>query len=659
MSHLPKEGDIVLSNKYWDRNNIAKRLITISQTSKASFYTWEQTQDQMKSSNINIPITIINDNESLEVLPLKPQRIAIDLETTGLNYREDMIVGIGVTWSNSGDSAYLSLADDTDNNVKSKFYIWLSSILQNENIVKVFHNAKFDLKFLKAFGFKVNGIIDDTMIQHYVLTPHASHALKFLAQNTLGIYYDDYNSMVKGRNILEVPIEEISRYCCFDTWCTFLLDDHFRPNMPTKLLNLYELEREVMLVVVDMEMKGINVNPDACLKASQEMQLIMEKISKEIKELTKTETNIASHEQVSELLFKQLGIPLQYTVANKKGFSTSEDVLINILNHTNSDTIERKVIEGILEYRKTSKLKSTYADKVISLLNKDGRLRGEFNQCRAVTGRFSSSNPNMQNFPKQFRYMFIPNNGHILIAADYSQCEVRILAYFSQESTLINAFNEGRDVHAEVAKKLFKTQTITDKQRYAGKQINFSIAYGLEAPRLAVALGCNLVEAQEMLDDYWVAVPKVKEYLEDVHRRAIALGYSETILGRRRYYEFTAPILQELRGKNPLRVPIRALKKHLNSLDAKTLREAGNAPIQGSNADITKLAMVECPKKLIGIDCDLLLQVHDELVFTCEKPSLMDAVEIIQETMSSVFDLGVPLKVDLKIGTNWSELYDV
>lgn len=648
-----------MTKNYWDNTTLAQRLLKLNYTNRTEFYTKEDVQKLLNAKKKEITTTILRTSEDLQRLPKNPYKVAIDLETDSLDPIEGKIVGIGLCWNNLGDSAYYAFNNIIEEGIDTRFIHWLKELLENEVVIKVFHNAKFDLKFLINKGFIVKGKTEDTQILHYLIAPHESHGLKVLAQKYLGIIYDDYNSMIRGRNILEVPIEEIARYCAFDCWSTFLLDDVLKNLLPKNLSGLYLLELGVMRVIVDMELRGIAVDAERCLQASMELQEVMDKISSSFKIKASYDININSSEQISKFLFEEVCFTKEYTEVNKKGYSTNEKVLMKTLASLESTNPKRELLVDLLEYRKTSKLKTTYADNIIELLGKDNRLRGEFNQCRTATGRLSSSNPNMQNFPKPFRYMFVPDKGHTLIAADYSQCEVRILAYFSKEPTLIEAFLEGKDVHAEVAKKLFKTQQITDRQRYAGKQINFSIVYGLESTRLALILGCSLVEAEEMLSDYWIAVPGVKEFLEETHKKAIALGYSETILGRRRYYTFTDPKLEPYIGGDYKKVPLKALKRHLNPDDRKTLREAGNAPIQGSNADITKLAMVACKDNLKDLECYLLLQIHDELVFTCKKNDLWEAIEIIKHTMSSVVDLGIPLKVDPKIGLNWSELVDV
>jgi len=364
--------------------------------------------------------------------------------------------------------------------------------------------------------------------------------------------------------------------------------------------------------------------------------------------------NLGSPKQLSELLFEKLGLDLKKSRKIKTGYSTDAATLEKLKD-------DHPVVEAIVEHRTLSKLKSTYVDALPQLVSpKTDRVHTDFNQAVTATGRLSSSNPNLQNIPirtafsRQIRRAFLPKQGWLLAAADYSQIELRILAHLSQEPVLIEAYKTGEDVHSLTAKLLLDRSEITPEERRLGKIINFGVIYGMGAQRFAREAGVSRIEAKTFIDRFNERYPRVFAYLQQMQREAIALGYVHTLLGRRRYFQFMSPSLNQLRGSDPNEIDLDRLKINGQN-DAQLLRAAANAPIQGSSADIIKIAMVQLHEKLRSTSAVLLLQVHDELVFEIPPEDWESVRSIVQETMESAVTLSVPLAVDVRAGKNWME----
>ncbi|MEM1281586.1 MAG: DNA polymerase, partial [Cyanobacteria bacterium P01_H01_bin.152] len=372
-------------------------------------------------------------------------------------------------------------------------------------------------------------------------------------------------------------------------------------------------------------------------------------------ELAGEEFNLGSPKQLSTLLFEKLGLDKRKSRKNKSGgYSTDASTLEKLQD-------DHPVVQLLVENRTLSKLKSTYVDALPELVRRDThRVHTDFNQAVTATGRLSSSNPNLQNIPirtafsRQIRAAFIPQDGWKLVAADYSQIELRILAHLSEEPVLIEAYNSGDDVHALTARLLFEKADITPDERRMGKIINFGVIYGMGATRFAREADVSRSEAKSFIDRYYDRYPNVFEYLQQMQREAIAHGYVQTLMGRRRYFNFTSGQLRSLQDSDPETIDLNSLKR-INGYDAGQLRAAANAPIQGSSADIIKVAMIRLHKLLKDYQTRLLLQVHDELVFEVPPEEWTELEPKITETMESAVSLKVPLVVEASAGPNWME----
>ena len=365
------------------------------------------------------------------------------------------------------------------------------------------------------------------------------------------------------------------------------------------------------------------------------------------------EFNLASPKQLSVLLFETLGLNPKKSRKTKLGYSTDAATLTKLQG-------DHPIIDDILEYRTLAKLKSTYVDALPALVRADTeRVHTDFNQSVTSTGRLSSSNPNLQNIPirsafsRQIRTAFVPQPGWLLVSADYSQIELRILAHLSQEPVLLEAYNNNDDVHSLTARLLLDKDSVTSEERRIGKLINFGIIYGMGAQRFARDVGVSTKEAKTFIDRFNQRYPNVFEYLQRTEREAIANGYVETIMGRRRYFNFEFDAIKRLRGKDPADIDLSKLK--LGRYDAGLLRAAANAPIQGSSADIIKLAMVKLHAKLADYEARLLLQVHDELIFEVPPAEWEELETLVRAEMEGAIALDVPLKVDIQAGQNWME----
>ena len=379
----------------------------------------------------------------------------------------------------------------------------------------------------------------------------------------------------------------------------------------------------------------------------------MRKLEKDTYEAAGEEFNLSSPKQLSVILFEKLGLDIRKTRKTKTGYSTNQQVLEKLKG-------DHLVIDYMLEYRTLAKLKSTYVDALPNLVRKSTkRVHTDFNQTVVATGRLSSSNPNLQNIPirtefsRQIRQAFIPQNGWLLVAADYSQIELRILAHLSQEPVLLDAYQNSKDVHSVTAQLLFDKEDITSEERRLGKIINFGVIYGMGAQRFSRESGFKADIGKQFIDKYRQKYAQVFAYLESVKQQAVGLGYVNTILGRRRYVNLISDSLRELRGMNPQAIALDSLK--YSYTDAQTLRAAANSPIQGSSADIIKIAMIKLQNILQDYQARLLIQVHDELVLEVPPQEWSELQPIIKSTMEDAVELSIPLVVDINAGENWME----
>ncbi len=518
-------------------------------------------------------------------------------------------------------------------------------------------NAKFDRLILRQQGLELAGVVTDTMLASYVLNPESSHNLSELAQRYLGFYPQGYDQLVpKGETIASVSQQAVAAYCGMDVYATWQVAQQLEAELAA-LPELDRLYRQVELplepVLAAMEWTGFRINAAYLQQLSLSLETDLERIEQEAKAKAGTDFNLASPKQLSALLFETLGLNPKKSRKTKLGYSTDAATLTKLQG-------DHPVVDLILEHRTLAKLKSTYVDALPALIQPvTGRVHTDFNQAVTTTGRLSSSNPNLQNIPirtafsRQIRAAFIPEPGWILVAADYSQIELRILAHLSQEPVLLEAYVNQADVHRLTAQLLFEREEITAAERRLGKIINFGVIYGMGAQRFAREAQVSPAEAKTFIDRFYERYPRVFAFLRRTERLAIAKGYVETVLGRRRYFQFESRDLLRLHDTDPDSIDLESLK--LGRVDAGLLRAAANAPIQGSSADIIKLAMVAVQKVLANYQARLLLQVHDELVFEMPEPEWAELEEQIQTTMESVLTLAVPLKIELHAGANWME----
>ncbi|MEY3735908.1 MAG: polymerase, partial [Cyanobacteriota bacterium] len=456
-----------------------------------------------------------------------------------------------------------------------------------------------------------------------------------------------------------VPIEAAAQYCGMDVHLTRRLAPLLRAElaaMGPALLHLLEaVELPLEPVLALMEATGIRIDCPYLASLSAELATTLVRLETEARAAAGVDFNLASPKQLGELLFDTLGLDRKKSRKTKTGWSTDATVLEKLED-------AHPVVPLVLEHRTLSKLKSTYVDALPALVEAEtGRVHTDFNQAVTATGRLSSSNPNLQNIPirtefsRRIRKAFLPQEGWQLISADYSQIELRILTHLSGEEVLVEAFRQGEDVHALTARLLLDKQEVSAEERRLGKTINFGVIYGMGAQRFARETGVSQAEAKEFLSRYRQRYPKVFAYLELQERLALSRGYVETILGRRRPFGFDRNGLGRHLGKDPLAIDLEVARR--GGLEAQQLRAAANAPIQGSSADIIKLAMVQLQRRLRERDLPsrLLLQVHDELVLEAPPEHLEATVDLTRETMAHALELSVPLRVDIGVGPNWME----
>jgi DNA polymerase I len=586
--------------------------------------------------------------------------VAWDTETTDLEPRNAELVGIGCCWGAETDSmAYIPVGHEAGDNLELELVLEnLRSILESATYPKVLQNAKFDRLVFKNQGINLQGVVFDTMLASYVLNPDSSHNLTDLSSRYLGIVPQSYTELVaKGQTIANISISLVAEYCGMDVWGTYRLHDLLKSELaaaPKLLALLQEIEQPLEPILAEMEDRGINIDAEYLKTLSVILAKDLDRIEEETYTLAGEKFNLGSPKQLAQILFEKLELDTKGIRQTKSGYSTDVNTLEKLQG-------KHEVVDLILQHRTFSKLKSTYVDALPALIHpKTGRVHTDFNQAVTVTGRLSSSHPNLQNIPirtefsRQIRRAFIPAPGWILAAVDYSQIELRILAHLSQEPVLITAYNQNEDIHTVTAKLLFESDTITSEQRRMGKIINFGVVYGMGAAKFGRETGVKTSEAKIFIDKFYDRYPGIFDYLERVKREAIALGYVETVCGRRRYFKFESGKLRGLKGSDPNQINLDDLG-NLGQLDAGHLRAAANAPIQGSSADIIKLAMISIDKLLEPYQAKMLLQVHDELVLEIPQDEWEELQPKIKATMENAIDLSVPMVAEIGSGANWME----
>ncbi len=625
---------------------------------------------------------IIQSPEQLQALLLRlmaasdPARpIALDTETTSLNPFQAELVGVGLCWGEGpADLAYIPIAhqfgEATDlleqapvpprqlplDGVLMALAPWLESAQHP----KTLQNAKYDRLILLRHGLNLEGVVMDTLLADYLRDANAKHGLEVLAERNFGFVPTSFTELVaKGDTFAAVPIEAAARYCAMDVHLTWRLTPLLRGQLQQlgdalpQLLDQLELPLEPVLA--RMEATGIRIDKPYLATLSEELAGALASLEAGAREAAGVEFNLASPKQLGELLFDTLGLERKKSRKTKTGWSTDAAVLEKL-------EADHPVVPLVLEHRTLSKLKSTYVDALPALVELEtGRVHTDFNQAVTATGRLSSSHPNLQNIPirtefsRRIRKAFLPQEGWQLISADYSQIELRILTHLSGEEVLLEAYANGDDVHALTARLLLDKTEVTAEERRLGKTINFGVIYGMGAQRFARETGVSQVQAKEFLSKYKERYPRVFGFLELQERLALSRGYVETILGRRRPFAFDPGGLGRLKGKPPEEIELEVARRA--GMEAQQLRAAANAPIQGSSADIIKLAMVQLDQELraSGLPARLLLQVHDELVLEAAPDALDTVLATVKRVMENAVRLRVPLVVDTGWGANWME----
>ena len=598
--------------------------------------------------------------EQLKTFQDRQTPVAWDTETTALEPREAQLVGIGCCWgAGLADMAYIPMGHTTGKNLDSQVVLAaLRPVLASAAYPKALQNAKFDRLVLRCQGVELAGVVFDTMLASYVLNPEARHNLTDLSLRYLGITAKAYKDLVpKGKTIADIDIPTVADYCGMDVFTTFQLVSKLQrqlADIPELLALLADIELPLEPVLAEMEYQGVRIDQDYLQNFSKTLETDLAAIEQTAYELAGEQFNLGSPKQLGELLARQLGE--KFTKKSRKTKSGQYS--------TDASTLEKlegePIVDSILAHRTLAKLKSTYVDALPLLIRADtGRVHTDFNQAITATGRLSSSAPNLQNIPirtafsRQIRAAFIPETNWSLVSADYSQIELRILAHLSQEPVLIETYQNNQDVHALTARLLLEKEDITPEERRLGKVINFGVIYGMGAARFARETGVNRTDAKTFIDRFNQRYSRVFDYLQQMQKEAIAHGYVQTIKGRRRYFNFTSNSLRRLKGQHPDEINLEKLRP--GGYDAGLLRAAANAPIQGSSADIIKIAMIRLHKVLQAYQARLLLQVHDELVFEISSDEWAELQPKIASTMESAVDLRVPLVVEAHAAKNWME----
>lgn len=584
-------------------------------------------------------------NELLSIL-LAQKEICFDTETTSLDALHADLVGLSFSYK-AREAFYVPVPKDFDD--AKALVSFFSPCFENLEIEKIGHNIKYDLKVLHRYGIKVLGPTFDTMIAHYLINPEARQSMDFLATYYLNYQPISIETLIgkKGKgqgNMGELKQEEITDYACEDADITFQLKQLLAQEIQKPHLSdlFYKMEMPLVEVLKDMEFEGIAIDVPALSAYSKELDLILITLEKEIKSDAGMDFNIDSPKQLGEILFEQLKISSKAKKTKTGQYATGEDVL-------QKHEKDHPIIPKILEYRQLRKLKSTYIDPLPILCDPvDGRIHTNFMQTVTATGRLSSNNPNLQNIPvrsakgREIRRAFVSRSAEFkLMAVDYSQIELRIIAALSNDETMIAAFKSGQDIHSATASNVFKTPLaeVTRDQRSAAKAVNFGIIYGQSAFGLSQNLSITRTEAKSIIDSYFEQFKTIKTYMEKVVADARESGYVETIMKRRRY-------LPDINSSNAI---VRGFAE----------RNAVNAPIQGSAADIIKLAMIAVHNamKIEGVKSKMILQVHDELVFDVHVSEELMMQLLVKSAMENAIHLSVPMEVELKLAKNWLEAH--
>jgi DNA polymerase-1 len=578
---------------------------------------------------------------------LKQQRsICFDTETTGLDSHESELVGMSFSFQKH-KAYYIPVPDNYHD--AQQLVAEFKEVFENTEIEKTGQNIKFDIAILKWYDIDVKGKLFDTMLAHYLIQPDMRHGMDTLAESYLHYKPVPIDNLIgkKGKEQLSmriVPVEEIKEYAAEDADITLQLRTVFEPMLAeSSTRNLFdEIEMPLVPVLASMEAEGVKIDIKALNDYSAQLQLEITELTKEIYTHAGSEFNISSPKQLGEILFDKLVITEKARLTKTKQYSTGEDVLQKLVN-------KHPIIQNILDYRSLTKLKSTYVDTLPNLVSKrTGRIHTSYNQAVAATGRLSSNNPNLQNIPirtergREIRKSFVPRNDkYVLLSADYSQIELRIIAALSDDTGMKDAFLNGLDIHAATAAKVFKVplEKVSKEMRRNAKAVNFGISYGMSAFGLAERLGISRKEGAAIIDEYFKQYSSIKTYMEETIVFAREHGYVETMKGRRRY-------INNINSSNSIE---RGYAE----------RNAINAPIQGSAADMIKIAMINVFEALRKekLQSKMIMQVHDELVFDVHRDEVETVKKLVLDNMKHAIDMSVPVEVEMSTGENWLEAH--
>ncbi len=582
--------------------------------------------------------------ELVKVLSQVPS-FCFDTETTSVEVLEAELVGLSFA-AEAHKAYYVPVPENRDeaNQLLAKF----KPVFENEQISKIAQNAKFDLMMLENYGIVVKGQLFDTMIAHYLLNPELRHGMDYLAEILLNyrtIHIEDLLGP-RGKNQLnmrQVSLEKVAEYAAEDADITWqlktILEQQILENHLEELF--YEIEMPLVRVLAQMERNGMLIDDFALTQSSQVLTSTMQKIERSIQKIAGDEVNVSSPKQIGELLFDRLKV-IDKPKKTKTGQYVTDEETLQFLRG------KHPIIDQILEYRGLKKLLSTYIDALPKLINNQtGKVHTSFNQTVTATGRLSSSNPNLQNIPirdeqgKEIRKAFIAEPGCLFVSADYSQVELRIMAHLSNDTNMVNAFLSDQDIHAATAANIYHLplEAVTSDMRRKAKTANFGIIYGISVFGLSERLAIPRSEAKELIDGYFVSFPQVKDYMDQSIEKARENGYVETLFHRKRF--------------------LADINSHNGNVRGFAERNAINAPIQGSAADIIKIAMVRIHKRLQEekLQTKMILQVHDELNFNVPEAELEQVKKLIKTEMEQAITLRVPLKVDIGVGQNWFEAH--
>ena len=590
-------------------------------------------------------ITTADEVAMLVPMLLKQDMVCFDTETTSLDVLTAELVGLALSYA-KGKAYYIALP--AEEAACKAMLEPLRPFLESTKVTKVAQNLKYDLQVLKRYGLSIEGPVFDTMLAHYVLEPDLRHNMDYLAETYLRYRPVSIENLIgKGKqqkSMRDVAVEEVKEYAGEDADITLQLAQTFLPELDSTGARsvLDKVEFPLVEVLAHMELEGINLDVEGLKTFSAELEKELISMEEDIRAMAGVPVNISSPRQLGEVLFDRLKLVDKPKKTKTGQYATGEEILVELKD-------KHPIVERILDFREVSKLKSTYVDALPQMVHPlTGRIHTSFNQAVAATGRLSSNNPNLQNIPirtergKRVRAAFIPRDtNHLILSADYSQIELRLIAELSGDKAMTEAFLAGEDIHAATAAKVFGVPLaeVSREQRSHAKTVNFGIIYGVSAFGLAQQTNLSRGEAGDIIASYFKTYPGIKDYIDAQVELARSQGYVETLLGRRRY-------LRDINSRNPV------VRGHAE-------RNAVNAPIQGSAADIIKLAMIKLHKELIsgGYQSKMVLQVHDELVFDAHKDELEQLRPLIADTMQHAVKTTIPLVAETGVGQNWLEAH--